>query len=574
MNGNAEMSVVARVLSVAISTALILRLTGVFREWLPSVGILAALLAALHLMELARRNWPADLQASVRAHGFAFGLFALCLLAALVRVPGFASDLGQSPLDVDEQRVAASVRQFFVSGVPRHEHIEQYPGAVYWLFAGSSFAAFLGGLTGGTTPTVARMPVEAFAQASRLANIWVAVATVAVTGLVGLRVSGPAAGLIGAALVAIVPIAVETTVLVRNDAGMVLAVMAATYLALRYVDNGARAWILAAGAFAGLAAAVKFSAVFAILPVSIAALLVPGTRARTSAMALALVAFVAAVGLSNHYIWSDFPNFLQQLSEQHSFTGPEHQWSTDNPAAVYVGTLVWTGPGWAVTLLASAFAVYALASKDVKLWILISFPIAYMWFMTGRPLQVARWVYPLVPFVAVAGAVALAAGVRWVRSHADPQVSRRWPRGTAQQVIALATIAVLWQPVWAGTVSFSRRVSPQTHEVTITWLRENARPGSLLLLPRNWLDIGDAPFEIRRVRNLGAVLDQGIEQIGGCDWVVVPEPLFEHPALRQLNLLHRVDADRTFGGNLGFDYRVYEVPKVPNSPVCPDTETR
>ena len=149
-----------------------------------------------------------------------------------------------------------------------------------------------------------------------------------------------------------------------------------------------------------------------------------------------------------------------------------------------------------------------------------------------------------------------------------------WQGRTAKPAIVLTTILILWQPAWAGAVSFSRRLSPQTHELTITWMRENARPGSLVLIPRGWLDIDEAPFVIRRARDLRAVLDQGIGQIGGCDWVVVPETLFEHPALRQLGLLHRVDADRTFGGNLGFDYRIYEVPRIPTDGACGDMETR
>jgi hypothetical protein len=56
--------------------------------------------------------------------------------------------------------------------------------------------------------------------------------------------------------------------------------------------------------------------------------------------------------------------------------------------------------------------------------------------------------------------------------------------------------------------------------------------------------------------------------------VVVPETLFDHSVLRQLALLHREEADRSFGGNLGFDYRVYEVPRIPNGSACGDDQAR
>ena len=221
-----QYSAVLTVLSAMTATALVLRLSGIFRELLPSPGRLALALAALHLLSLSTRprqfgRW----RDFFLEHAFGVGLFAACVIALAVRLPGFANDLGSTPLDIDEHRVAASVRHYFVTGEVRHEHIEQYPGAVFWMFAASSLVAFLRALTNGLVSARNQLPVDAFAEAARLANIWVGVATVAITGLMGVRLSGTTAGLLGAVLVAIVPISVETTVLVRNDAGMVLAVV-------------------------------------------------------------------------------------------------------------------------------------------------------------------------------------------------------------------------------------------------------------------------------------------------------------------------------------------------------------
>ena len=117
-------------------------------------------------------------------------------------------------------------------------------------------------------------------------------------------------GCLGAALVAIVPISVETTVLVRNDAGMVLAVVAAVYAAMVYYDEKRLSWIAAAGAFAGLAAAIKYTAVFALAPALFAAFSAAPVRNRIRAALVAVLAFGMAVAISNHFIWADFPNFL------------------------------------------------------------------------------------------------------------------------------------------------------------------------------------------------------------------------------------------------------------------------
>ncbi len=127
-------------LTATTAAALVLRLAGVFREFLPSAGRLAALLAVLHLLSIARRRGLDEWRLFVRAHAFGIGLFAVCVLAVAVRIPGFASDLGHTPLDIDEWRLAANVRQYLVTGKFEHDHIEQYPGAVFWLFVGSSSA--------------------------------------------------------------------------------------------------------------------------------------------------------------------------------------------------------------------------------------------------------------------------------------------------------------------------------------------------------------------------------------------------------------------------------------------------
>ena len=523
------------VLSVMTATALVLRLAGIFRESLPSPGRLAVVLAALHLLSLSTRPRQFGRWRDIfLEHAFGVGLFAACVIALAVRLPGFANDLGSTPLDIDEHRVAANVRHYFVTGEVRHEHIEQYPGAVFWLFAASSLVAFLRALTNGLVSARNQLPVDAFAEAARLANIWVAVATVAITGLMGLRLSGTTAGLLGAALVAIVPISVETTVLVRNDAGMVLVVVAAVYAAMVYYDERRLAWIAAAGAFAGLAAAIKYTAVFALVPALFAAFSAAPVRDRIRAALVAVLAFGLAVATSNHFIWADFPNFLRQVSSQYSFTGAGHPASTDNPALVYLMTLAWAGPGWPMVLLAAAFAIYALSTRQPKLWIFISFPLAYIWFMTQRPLQVPRWVYPLVPFVAVGGGAALVAGLPQLVATLASRAP--WPR-LGRYAAAVAVAGILWQPMWAGVVSFSRRLTPQTHELTEAWIREHATPGMVVLLGQGWLDLRQTQIVPRRVPDLRATLDKGIEQLGGCDWVVVPEPVFGHPHLRQLGFL-------------------------------------
>jgi 4-amino-4-deoxy-L-arabinose transferase-like glycosyltransferase len=553
--------------------ALVFKLAGAWPNALPSVGQLAILLVAIHVLTFAKQNF--EVRGSrdfIRKRALELALLVVCAVAFAVRLPGFASDLGHTPLDIDEERIAANVRHFFVTGEVRHQHIEHYPGVMFWFFVATSLLSFIHALTNGVVEAADDLPVHAFAEAARLANIFVAAAAVGITGLIGGRVSGKVAAVAGALLVAIVPLSVETTVLVRNDAGMVLAVLAATYAALAYYDTGKVSWVAASGAFAGVAAGIKYSAVFTIAPVLIAALSVSTLPTRMRAALAGLLSFALALGTSHHFIWADFPNFLHQITAQYLFTGPGHRWSTDEPAWFYVMTLV-AGLGWPLLLLTTAFTVYALATHQPKLWIFVSFPLTYMWFMTRRDLQVARWVFPLIPFVAVAGSAALVTGLTRL-DELRQSMSKPHTRTPMAALTIAAMLAVFWPPLWAGSLSLSRRVTQPTHQLTEAWIREHAAPGTVVLLERAWLDLSQAKVVTRRVPDLKTVLDGGIDRLGGCDWIVVPEPVFGHPALRQFGLRQRFYADRTFGGNLGLDFEVYELPDVGTASTCGTEATR
>jgi hypothetical protein len=267
---------------------------------------------------------------------------------------------------------------------------------------------------------------------------------------------------------------------------------------------------------------------------------------------------VAAVAVTNHYIWSDFPNFLKQLSDQIAITGPGHWGATDDPRGFYVLILGRFGTGVALLVLAAAFAVYTLATRRLDFWIAVSFPILYLAFMAGRPSQFPRWVYPMLPFVAIMSAASVVMiGERlraWMRTRS---VSPR----TAHAVVGLLVAGVLAQPMWSGAVSVSRRLTVPPYARAEARIRELAKPGEVVLLEKGWLDLSTSGVTTRRVEDLRKTLDGGLDQFSGAGWVVVPKTQFGHPTLRQLGFYERIHADQGFGGSVGYDYEIYAVPK-------------
>ena len=497
-------------------------------------------------------------------YGFAIGLAALALLAVLIRLPSIGADLGHQPIDIDEHRLASNVKQFFVTGEIGHRTVEHYPGAFFWALTGASLLMYLHGLMEGTFYTIRSMPLETFVLAGRLVNTVIAAATVVVVGLIGRQMSRGAAGVIAAGLIAIAPLSVQTTTALRNDAPQVLLMCAAIHAALAASSTDRRRWLVLAGAFGGAATAIKYTSVFTLLPALLASLMRGSATARAGRAAIVTAAFVLTVATTNHFLWWDFPNFVLQLSDQVGITGPGHWAATANPPAFHTDILARFGVGWVLLVLAAAFGVHGLATGRPHAWVFWLCPLIYSWFTTKRPSQFPRWVFPLLPFVAVAGASALMAIVAAVRKW-PAWVNR--PSGVAlsQATIALIGVAALSQPVWRGAMTTNQRLKPSTHDVVEQWLHQRTS-GERVLVPNGWLDLSNGQLIVRRVSDLDAALQGSPYALAANDWVVVPETFFKSARLKGLTLATRVRADSPmFGGKQGYDYEIYAMPKLPPS---------
>ncbi len=540
------------------ATALVFRLVGIGAGWLPPTPVLVLLLGLSQLADwFFHQGSRIDLGALARAHAFEIAAVALMALTLAVRLPGLTGDLGHVPLDIDENRLASNIQHYFVTGELVHTTVEHYPGVAFWLFSGASFLRFMRGLGAGLVTTPAHLSVTEFVAAARLANVFVAVGIVMLTALIGRRIAG-FWGLLAGLLVAIAPLSVDTTTVCRCDPVMLLAVLGAVHLALLAQDRQSSGWFVAAGAAAGIAAGVKYSAVFAIVPVCLATLALRSWPGRIKTGALALVAFAAAIAITNHFVWYDFPNLLIQLTLQVAITGAGHWAASSNPAGFYAMILDRFGTGQALTFAAVLFAIVTLATRRLSWWILVSFPLLYFGVMTSRPSQFPRWVFPVLPFVAIASSALIATIVAFVRQSA-PQEPPRARAAWASAAVIL--VAVLASPVWGGMVSFSRRLATPTYALAETWIREHARPGAVVVLGRGWLDVTGSPIEARRVDDLKKTLDGGLDALNGAQMVVVPEPYFNHPTLRQLGFLDRIHVGWRFGSGSGYDYEFYAVPQ-------------
>jgi 4-amino-4-deoxy-L-arabinose transferase-like glycosyltransferase len=572
-----------RIAAALVLAAMFARLGGAGVGVLPSAPVLAiAAIALLAISTLAGRGGALAAFAAggwrdwARVNRFAVGLSILVVVALVLRLPSIANDLGHHPPNIDENRLAANVKAFLATGTVGYHTVEHYPGILFWILTGVSVLLYLHGLMQGAFATIRGMPVEDFILAGRLTSAVIGAATVAVVGLMGRRLAGVAGGLIAAGLFAFAPLAIQTTMTNRNDPIQVLLMSCAVLAAIVSVESDTRRWPVLAGACAGLATAVKYTSVFALVPALLAALVYGAWRERGVRASLALAAFGLAVAATNHFLWWDAANFVRQLSDQVGITGAGHWGAVANPSAFQAGVLARFGIGWPLLILGAAAGAWRLASGDRVAWVFWVLPILYSWFTTKVPSQFPRWVYPLLPFVTVAAAAAIvwvAAALRarfgtWGEASAFAKATADRPASRARLPLlassAVATVLVAL-PIWQGIVDFSRRVRTPTHLQLEAWL--NDRPaGERALVERGWLQLAGGPVRAQRVGDLRKTLDAGLYPLTAADWIVVPEPNFGHPALKQLSPARQFRADFGFAGRVGYDFEIYSPPALPSMP--------
>jgi hypothetical protein len=193
--------------------------------------------------------------------------------------------------------------------------------------------------------------------------------------------------------------------------------------------------------------------------------------------------------------------------------------------------------------------------------VFVTFPVFYMWFMTQRPAQFPRWVYPLAPFVAVAGSAML-----WALVDRVQPVLLRVAKGKAAAVrwlLSARALMVLVQPLWRSVVFVKRSLAVPTHTLIEEWLRSHTSAGDRVLVPEGWLDFTGTDLRVNRVPKLGPVLVGGLYPLCYNDWVIVPErDLRLTGALKRLKLVESFFASSSFHGNMGYDFAVYATERL------------
>lgn len=391
------------------------------------------------------------------------GLFAIVALGAALRALGVGYGL---PAVYNPDEVAIMSRALAFAKGDLNPHNFLYPTAYFYALFAWIGACFAGAWVTGAIESAAAFQAAFFVDpsgvylAGRLLGVAAGTVTLVLVFAVARRLSGTAAGLAAAALLAASPIHVIDSHYVKHDVPVTLAIVVAFLLTLSVWPSGrtegrnlARAAV--AGAACGVAFSTHYYAVFAFLPLALAiwfARTTRGARAATLGFAVAGVSMIAAFFACSPFLlvepgtaWRDIIA-NRQIVVDRAVVEPGVPFAS---ARRYLELLWLDALGWPAAILAVAGAVRLVLQAPGRAALLAAFPVAFLLFISNT-VPASRYLNPVIPFAAVFAGSAVA----WLAGF----VSRR---AVAALLLALvAALPALTQSVRAGI--FFRQADTRT----------------------------------------------------------------------------------------------------------------
>ena len=345
----------------------------------------------------------------------------------------------------------------------------------------------------------ARDPSAVFLTA-RLVTVALSLGSIAATYAAGRAWFDRRVGLWAAAIVAVAFLPVFYARQALADAPALLPVALAVWMAARIAHSGRLREYAAAGAFAGAAAATKYTAGVVLVMVPCASVLAvrrDGTtrRATTGVLLAGVIALLAFITL-NPYALLDWHTFITDIDSLQRFaSGPPLIGQVEHNGFAYYATSF----GWALGVIPTMAAAAGLATLIVRrrpqALAFAPLIIGFILYLGSHSRFYARWMLPLYPSLAIAaGYFVLTAGT----------AARRLP-GRAARLATPILGAVLLVPTAVPTI---RNAIVHTHLDTRTetrrWLVANVPRGSRVVFeptaPIEWYGVtpGSGPEADRR----------------------------------------------------------------------------
>lgn len=295
-----------------------------------------------------------------------------------------------------------------------------HPGTTtIYLVALIDLVVFGSGVLSGRFAGVHDFAAAAYADPSllflpaRIAMAIFGVSCVWLTFVLGRRLFGSVAGLIGAALLAVNSLHILWSQVIRTDVMASLFMLASLIFSARASEDGKTKDYVLAGAFIGVAAATKWPS--AIVMVGLAGAAVrrirsPSgqTRIEVHKLAAALAVSLLALFVSSPYIFIDWQTVLANVSGE---IAPRHLGQTGagffQNLAWYVFVQAGDSMGTLALVLVLAGSVVAAMRFPIARWTLLPVAAAFLILIAGQSMIWSRWLVPELPLFCILAALAI-----------------------------------------------------------------------------------------------------------------------------------------------------------------------
>lgn len=440
---------------------------------------------------MIEREWrdPSDTRSAK------LSLAAIVIVAAILRFHGIGAGIPFA-IAVDEPEIIDRAVGMMRSG-DYNPHFYDYPAFYIYLQLVVAVVRFLAGVIAGEWQSLSQPTSADFLLWGRALTAALGTATVLVVYLAGLR-WGTRTALLGAGLMAVMPLHVRESHFVLTDVPVTLWVAVSLLLTLRAHERQRASGYAWAGAAAGLAAATKYPGATALILPLLAVWMAPGTRPSRIVAALAAVAASGAAFLvAAPYTLLDLPGFLNGFARlMASYTGAPPA----DPAWLTYLKHLRNAVEWPAFILMVAGVGLALVravrgAGRVRWTLAVAFPLLYFWLVSQQALIFARYLLPLLPFVCLLAAAAVISGVSLLRRFAIPRALR-----TA--LIVALTVATLL-PAAITSVQFNRMIAKHgTAAQAFDWISQHVPEGSTIVIESAGLVLRHSPFKSHNVRQL------------------------------------------------------------------------
>jgi hypothetical protein len=347
-----------------------------------------------------------------------------------------------------------------------------------------------------------RSPSE-FYVIGRLWTIALSVGALPLLFLVGRRAFNTRIALVATAIYAVLPLPVQLGRIVRSDSAAAFFGLLALWLCLRLLDEPRIRWCVLAGLGVGLAVSSRYFMV-ALVPVLVAAAVLPNRRALRTAVRWGGVALASAVGgfaLSTPYFFLDWHTALDNLRAERA--GPVRDFSPTGLSYVgnlrwYVGTAIPEALTWPLVALAAAGVMVILWRRRADRLLPVAFCAIFLAGICASDAHWSRWISPILPFLVLLAAAA----ADIITQRAASLTTRRLRIPMFAPVALVAVTAVLVLPVFSELLSTNREdsesasISAATRSAARDWIVAHVPPGSRILGDAETLPVHSARFDV------------------------------------------------------------------------------